>query len=120
LNNNPPNGVPGWMIFLGSTLVALVVTGTVSILLILGRPVPQELWLTMAVIATAYFGGGPFLGVLTHNATTSHALLDTLNHGLAVLNQAVQTMTTGTPTAKNFASGGTVTGIEVRPIAGGD
>lgn len=89
----PTTGVPGWLIFAGSTLVALVFsTGTMA-LLILGRSVPETLWILDGVVGTAYFGAGPFSVV--HNATTSttRALIDTLNHQIATLRDAVTAMT---------------------------
>lgn len=90
------NGVPGWLVFVGSTVVALVLVVGIVTLLVLGRPVPDQLWIIAASIGVAYFGAGPFSLMSQHQAnasaqasTTTAALVDTVNHAIATLREAV-------------------------------
>lgn len=113
--------VPGWVIFAGSTMVASIFAGGAMALLLMGRPIPTELWVLLTAIGTAYFGSGPFSVALQHLAaagqqagTTNAALVDTVNHSVAVLNQAVvgttRTATTMAGAATGGTTGGTATG----------
>jgi len=86
--------VPGWLVFAGTTLVASIFgVGTVS-LLIIGRSIPEQLWMIDTAISVAYFGAGPFSLAAQHMAQTASALLDTVNHSTDVLHTAIRTMTT--------------------------
>ena len=96
-------GVPGWLIFVGSTAVALVFTVGLVVLLILGRAVPEQLWVLSGVIATAYFGSGPFWTAHQQVSATNRSLIDTLNHTIATLRDGMAVIgasssTTGTAT----------------------
>lgn len=82
--------VPGWLIFTGTTLVAaLFGAGTVALLL-LGRAVPDQLWVIDTAIAVAYFGAGPFSLMAQHVSGTNAQLLDTVNHSTDVLHTAIK------------------------------
>lgn len=90
--------VPGWLIFTGTTLVAaLFGAGTVALLL-LGRVVPDQLWVIDTAIAVAYFGAGPFSLMAQHQSQTNAQLLDTVNHNTNVLHTAISGLLTGTTT----------------------
>lgn len=113
--------VPGWAIFAGSTMVASIIAVGAVGLLWMGRTVPTEYWVLLTAIGTAYFGSGPFSVALQHLAAagqqagqTNAALVDTVNHSVAVLNQAVvgttRTATTMAGAATGAATGGTATG----------
>lgn len=106
--------VPGWIIFVGSTLVASIISVGAVGLLWMGRPVPTEYWVLLTAIGTAYFGSGPFSVALQHLAAlgqqagaTNTALVDTVNHSVAVLNQAIAgTNRTATTMAGGLTDGG--------------
>lgn len=98
-------GVPGWLIFAGSTLVALVLMAGIILLLAEGKAIPDPLWIIAASIGVAYFGAGPFSLMSQHQAnasaaatSTTAALVDTVNHAIATLREAVAG-TTGTAMA---------------------
>lgn len=74
--------VPGWLVFIGMTVVALTVMGGVVALLIMGRDVPGELWGLVGAIGVAYFGAGPFMSTLSKQAVHEAQLLDTTNHSI--------------------------------------
>lgn len=114
--------VPGWIIFTGATLVALLFVGGLVGLLLEGRTVPEQMWILLGVIMTAFFGGGPFYQALAHAQTTTtqsrdtvvdvlrttSLSLETANHGIAALREAVSglTATHGTgPTGTDRNSG---------------
>lgn len=85
----PTSGVPGWLIFVGSTLVALVFAVGLVVLLVLGHPVPDQLWVLTGVIATAYFGSGPFSVAHQSVSATNRNLIETVNHAIATLHDAI-------------------------------
>lgn len=105
MTSNP--SVPGWLVFVGSTVVALVFAGGLVGLLVAGRTVPEQLWVLAGVIATAYFGSGPFSIAHQGISATNRALIDTVNHAIASLRDAMPiigasgttTDTTGTMTS---------------------
>lgn len=87
-------GVPGWLVFVGSTAVALVFAVGLVVMLVMQIPVPQELWVLVGVIATAYFGSGPFSVAHQGITTTNKALIDTVNHSIATLHTAIGSINT--------------------------
>lgn len=91
--------VPGWLAFAGSTLVAVIFAGGLVALLLGNHPVPDQLWVLDGVIATAYFGSGPFWGALNHAAATNTALLATVDRSVDVLEHAVMVLGPITPTS---------------------
>lgn len=76
------SAVPGWLLFMGMTAVALTAVGGVVALLVMGRTVPGELWGFIGAIGVAYFGAGPFTQVLNRAAVHESHLLDTTNHSI--------------------------------------
>lgn len=88
-------GVPGWLVFVGSTFVALVFAVGLVALLLLDRPIPDQLWILAGVIGTAYFGSGPFslmsqhqADAAAHQATTTTQVIDLGNHAIAALRES--------------------------------
>ena len=82
-------GVPGWLVFALTSVVALVFAGGLVALLLADRPVPEQLWVLVGVIATAYFGSGPFSIAHQGVSATNRALIETVNHGIATLHAAI-------------------------------
>jgi hypothetical protein len=85
-------GLPPWLVYAGSTAVALVMVIGLVTLLVIGRPVPDQLWILAGVIGTAYFGGGAGAILAGHQATTAAAssaiagqAMDTANHAIATV-----------------------------------
>lgn len=102
--------VPGWVVFAGATFVASIFAGGAMGLLLEGRTIPVELWVLLTAIGTAYFGSGPFSVALGHLAgagqmsgQTNAQLVDTVNHAIATLRDAV---TAASTTATTVAAGG--------------
>lgn len=88
-------GLPGWAVYAGSTAVALGLVIGLVVLLVVGRPVPDQLWVLVGVAATAYFGGGAGVLAFQHQATTAAAssgvagqAMDTANHAIATVRDA--------------------------------
>lgn len=109
-------GVPGWLVFMGSTAVAMVFAIGLVTLLVLRIPVPDQLWILAGVIGTAYFGSGPFSLMSQHQAETASqqlqnagALVDTVNHAIATLRDTAiaNSSSPGTMSANPIPSGGT-------------
>lgn len=93
-------GVPGWLVFVGSTGVAMVFAIGLVALLVLGKTVPDQLWILAGVIATAYFGSGPFslmsqhqADAAAHQATTTTQVIDLGNHAIAALRESASDST---------------------------
>lgn len=83
------SSVPGWLAFVGSTLVAVIFAAGLVALLLTNHPVPDQLWVLSGVIATAYFGSGPFWGALGHATQTSNSLLGTVARSIDGLHDVV-------------------------------
>lgn len=97
-------GVPGWLVFIGSTTVALVFAVGMVLLLVLGRPVPEQLWVLAGVIATAYFGSGPFSIAHQGISATTRSLIETVNHGIATLHDAIRTIGANAPSTNTIGA----------------
>ena len=104
-----PTGVPGWLVFAGSTVVALIVMIGLVLLLVLKIAVPEPYWVLVGVVGTAYFGAGPFSVAHSGVSATNRLLLDTVNHAIATLRDATTAASTTATTIATATSGHTTT-----------
>ena len=91
---------PSTSVLICATIVASIVMGGTFALLLVGRPIPEWLPVFDAGVLTAYFGAGPFSvavghirGLAEQAGATNTALIDTVNHGIATLRDAVGALT---------------------------
>lgn len=97
--NSGASSVPGWLVFVGSTLVALVAVGGMVALLILRIPVPGELWGLVSVIGLAYFGAAPFHQSIAHAQATEARLIELSHHNIQLAQDVLAHSTQTTKTA---------------------
>jgi len=97
-----PAGVPGWLVFIGSTTIAAILVAGLVVMLVLRIEVPEPYWVLVGVVGTAYFGAGPFSLAHQNVAATNRLLLDTVNHAIATLRE---TSTAATGAAATIATG---------------
>ena len=75
-------------------IVAVVLIGGTFVLLALGRPVPEPVWVAWGVVTTALFGHGVFLAQAQTHQSIVGDLLDAVTVGAG----AATTGAAGTPT----------------------
>lgn len=88
------------LVLLGLVAVALI-SGTFA-LLIIGRPVPEPVWVAWGVVITAMFGHGNFLAQNAAHQRVIGDLLDAVQTGAKAANTPTNGGATTTTTSIDF------------------